>query len=679
VIGASSRPGALSGRFISELARHGYIGQISPVNPRYSEVLGRRCFSTVTAAADEGPIDLVVIALSEDRVLDALEESYAAGAGGAMIFTSGFSETGAEGREREEQLRHFAERTGFRVLGPNCAGFINVRDSVCLMMSSIAFREEFVSGGVSLVSQSGGVTGVVLERAQDAGVGLGLALSTGNEADITLGETLRWMAGDESVEVVAGYVEGIRDAGQFIGGLEALRDAGKPVVIMKVGATEAGARATEAHTGSLATPDDVIEAVFQRLGVIRVFGFDDLIDTAVCLQHGRTGAGRRVGILTTSGGVGTVAAEAAERAGLEVPSLSERTRALLSAAMPDFASLQNPVDMTAMFQEDLSIFDACLRAFSEAEEIDTLVLSIATHAPAFAERLADQFIDYVSGGGTKPVILWPAGAMSALAQRRLRQSGFAVVEDVERCMRAIAAAGALLPDSRLALAPVVDARVPVEAPSEIEVLAAFAAAGVPTIESIACRDEQQAVRAAQQLGARVVVKAYAPGLLHKTDIGAVVVGVEGPQACAEAHRHVVHAAARAGFEPEGSIIQPLAPDGIELVVGVRRDPNFGSIIVVAPGGTGVELTTDVVRRLLPPRVGEAEEMLRELRSYPLLSGYRGRPPADLDAAARAVEALAGFAVSFGDRLEAAEINPLIVHTDGAGASAVDAVLVLTDG
>lgn len=677
VIGASPRLGSLSGRFVTELARHGYGGRIAPVNPRHEEVFGLRCYPSVIEAAADGPLDLTVIALPQAAVLEALEQSHEAGAAGAVVYTSGFSEIGAEGRREERRMLELARRTGLRVLGPNCPGFINVRDSVCLMMSSIAFRESYAPGGISLLAQSGGVAGVVCERAQDAGTGLGLALCTGNEADVTFGEVLHWLARDERTRVVAGYLEGIRNPVQFSSGLEALRAAGKPVVILKVGATEAGARATEAHTGALAGENDVVEAVFERHGVARASGFDELIDTAVCLQHTDATPGWRVGVLTTSGGVGTVAAEAAERAGLELPPLSERTTGMLREAMPDFASQGNPVDMTAMFQEDPSIVDACLNAFSDAEEIDVLLLSIAVHAPEFAERLADQIIGYVRGGGTEPVVMWPAGAMSAAARVRLRESGFAVFEDPERCMGAIAAARAAgAADSRPPLPPVARPEIGAGEPTELEALEAFAAAGVPIVRSIPCAGPGDAAEAARELGGKVVVKASAPGLLHKADVGAVAVGVEGPEACAEAYERVVTAAEAGGFRSGGGIVQPLAAAGVELVVGVRRDPDFGAILVVAPGGTEVELGTDVARRLLPLREGEAEQMLRELRSYPLLDGYRNLPPADTDAAAEAIECLAGFAVALGERLEAAEVNPLIVHPEGEGATAVDAVLVL---
>ncbi len=686
VIGASPREGALSGRFVSELLRHGYKGRVAPVNPRYSEVFELPCFPDIAGAAAEMPIDLAVIALPREMVLEVLEDCHQAGVAAALVFSSGFSEMGADGRQEEAKIRDLAKRTGLRLLGPNCAGYINIQDATCLMMSSISFRSHFFPGRVAVVAQSGGVAGIVCERAQDVGLGLSMALSTGNETDVTFGEILQWLAAEEETRVVAGYFEAVRDVGAFVAGLEALRAAGKPLVMLTAGGTGAAARATAAHTGGLATADDVLQAVFDRYDVIRVFGVDDLIDTAMCLADVDSVPGRRVGIVTTSGGVGTLAAEAAERAGLEVPAFEPGTRAALAERVPDFAGLENPLDMTAMFQEDLSIFSKSLRVLGAAPEIDVPLLCVATHSPAFADRLEGQLLEYKAecqaSGAKLPIVLWVAGRMSANARERLRQHGLPVFEDPNRCMRAV---NALAARQRSAAAgapePVLDGTLPAEIAlaarsTEFEALQAFRAAGVPTVESIHCASAAEAADAAVALGERVVVKASAPDLLHKSDVGAVIVGVVGPEAGAAAHDRVVQAAEKAGVAPDGSIVQAMAPEGIEIIVGARRDPKFGPVLVVAPGGLGAELTTDVARRLLPLRRGEAEGMLRELRSFPLLAGYRSQPAADIPAAVAAIEGLARFVGAVGDRLQAAEINPLIVHRAGQGASAVDGLILL---
>lgn len=678
VLGASARPGALSGRFLAGLRRHGFSGRVVPVNPRRPDFEGFAVAGSVGEAAAGGEIDLAVISLPAHAVLGALEECRDAGVAGAVVFSSGFSETGAEGAAKEREITAMIGDGALRVLGPNSPGFINVSARTCVIASGVGFRPELVAGGIAVVSQSGGVAGLLAERLQDSGAGLSLALCTGNEADVKAGEALAWLAADEATRVVTVFLEGLRDAPGLAAGLDALRAAGKPVVALKAGGTAAAARASAAHTGALATDDVVVDAFLARHGVVRVFGFDQLIDTAVAFERLGRASGTGVGILSTSGGAGVVATEAAERAGLELPALREPTLERLRAALPDFAALGNPADMSGMFSEQPAIFHESLRAFTEAPELDTAVLVLTVHPPEPSEQLADLILGARAQG---LAILWTAGAMAAPARHRLMRAGVAVFEDAERCMRALAARRDQ-PDAADGerLAP---ARVPELAPghraTEAEVLGLLAQAGVPVAATTACASAEAAGTAAQAAGGPVAVKASAGDLLHKSDAGAVIVGVEGAEAAARAHEQVVAAAVAAGAHPEGSIVQAMAPAGFELIVGARSDPVLGTVLVVGPGGLAAELSSGVARRLLPLRAGEARQMLDELAVAPLLGGFRGAPPADLEAAAAAIEGVARVADALGARLEALEVNPLLVHPRGTGATAVDGLLLLSDG
>ncbi|QEC50532.1 acetate--CoA ligase family protein [Baekduia soli] len=674
VLGASGRPGALSGRFIAGLQRHGYTGRIVPVNPRHDEIAGLPCLPSVTAAAADGPVDLAIMSLPQAAVLDSLRECADAGVGGVSVFASGFSEVGEEGARDERRITALAHESGMRVVGPNSPGFINFAESTCGIASGVGFRPEFVTGGIAVVAQSGGVAGLLVERAQDAGAGLSLAVCTGNEADVTVGELLWWLAEHEPTRVVTVFLEGIRQPELLGGGLDALRAAGKPVVVLKGGATAAAARASAAHTGALATADDVVDAWLRRHGAIRVLGFDDLLDHAVALERlGRT-EGRGVGILSTSGGAGVVATEAAERAGLQLPELSAATRARLEATLPDFAALGNPADMSGMFSDDPEIFRQSLRAFTEAPEIATAILVLTVHPPEPSERLADLIL---GAGAGDLAVLWTAGAMAAPARRRLMEAGVACFEDAGRAMRALVArtlvpAGGEAEPIAAAALPPLPAR---GALTEAEGLALLGGAGVPVAATRPAPDAAAAVAAAQALGGPVVVKASARNLLHKSDAGAVVLGVRGDEA-GGAHDTVVAAARAAGATPEGSIVQAMAPAGVELIVGATRDPLLGPVLVVGAGGVLAELLGGVARRMMPLRAGEARAMLGEVGVAPLLAGHRGAPPADLDAAVTAIEGVAAVAVALGERLEAVEVNPLLVHPVGQGATAVDALVLL---
>ncbi|MCK9250760.1 MAG: acetate--CoA ligase family protein [Solirubrobacteraceae bacterium] len=676
VLGASSRPGALSGRFITGLQRHGFSGRIVPVNPRRDVILDLPCAPSVGAASQDGPIDLAIVSLPRELVRDALVECRDAGVGAAAVFTSGFSEMGEEGAALEAELAEVVAGSDLRVLGPNSPGLINVNDATCAIASGVGFREELVPGGISLVSQSGGAAGLIVERAQDDGVGIRMAVCTGNEVDVQVGEVLTWFAQDDETKVATVFLEGIRDVEALSAGMDALRAAGKPLVVLKAGGTDIAARASAAHTGSLASDHDVALTYLRSHGAVCVSGFDELIDCAVALERLGPAKDGTVGIITTSGGAGIVATEAAERSGLELPPITDATHARLEAILPDFAAIGNPADMSGMFSEKPEIFHESLRAFTEAPEFDTAVMVLTVHPLEVSNRLAGLILDSDVNG---LAVLWTAGEMAGPARRTLARAGVAVFEDAERCMRALRARHEA--STTLGTAPTITAAGPIAvaagtAVTEHEALALLDGTGVPVAESRVCATAEEAAAAARAMGdVDVVVKASARDLQHKSDAGAVVVGVRGDADVAAAHDRVVDAARRAGATPEGSIVQRMAGKGVELIVGVRRDPVLGPVIVVGAGGILAELGSGVARRMLPLREGDAAAMLAESAAAPLLAGYRGDAAADLDAAVTAIEGIARAAVAVGDTLEAVEVNPLIVHPRGEGATAVDALLI----
>jgi acyl-CoA synthetase (NDP forming) len=674
VVGASPRPGSLSGRFVAGLQRHGYAGRIVPVNPGHQEVLGLPCVPTIQ---DAGEIDLAVISLAATRVLESADQCAEAGVGGALVFSSGFGEVSEEGHAEQRKLGELAARSGMRIVGPNSPGFINIADRTCVSALGVAFRPTLRSGSIAVLAQSGGGGGLLVERAVDAGMGVSLLLCTGNEADLTISDVLPWLAADRVTKVVALFMEAIRRPDEFVAGLDQLRAAGKHVVILKGGSTEAGARATAAHTGALASDDDVVGAMLERHQVPRVHSFEDLLATAMTLERLGPATGRRVGILTTSGGAGVVAAESAERAGLELPGPAPATRERLAAAAPDFAAISNPADMSGMFSEREEIFTESLAALSAAEEFDQLMLVLTVHPPDISQRLAELVLRGVQATSTPLAILWMAGGMSAPSIAWLREQGLAVYDDAERCGRALAARAFLGRSADAAESPELP---PLPAPGpftdtllESEAMELLAGADVPVPVTLLTTDPESAATAAESIAGPVAVKAAARDLLHRSDAGAVVLGVSSGAEAAAAHTRVVEAARAVGATPEGSVVQQMSPAGVELIVGARRDPEFGPVLVVGMGGVTAELQADVSRRLLPLREGEALAMLQELRTFALLAGYRGTPAGDVAGAARAIDGIARLAVALGDRLEAIEVNPLIVGPDGAVA--VDALFI----
>jgi acyl-CoA synthetase (NDP forming) len=663
VLGASPRPESLSRRFLSGLVRHGFAGSIVAVNPNYEDVDGIRC---VPSVGDAGGVDLAVLSVPKRLVLASLEECAAAGVAGAVVFASGYSETGDRGREDELEITELAHRTGLRVLGPNSPGLVNLTHSCCVIASGVGFRERLLPGGVAVIAQSGGVAGLLTERAQDRGIGISSVVCTGNESDVKVGEIMMALADDDATRVIALFLEGVRDGAGFTAGLDALRLAGKTAVVLKVGAAGAAARASAAHTGALVTDADVFAAVLARHGALAVQSLDDLLEAAAAVERHGPARSTAVGIITTSGGAGVVATEAAERAGLALPPLAESTRVALAAAVPDFASLANPADMSGMFSVDDEIFRGSLRAFLDAGEYEAIVLVLTVHPGPLAERLADRILEL--GPGRAPlVVLWIAGAMSEPARQRLRAAGVLVVDDPDRCMRMLAARAAAgrgvagSPDDEPAphVPHALDDARGTHAALEHEALATLAELGVPVAETRFCVSAAEARAAAEEIDATVAVKAAARDLPHKGAAGAVVLGVVGPDACAEAYERVVAAARGAGASPVGAVVQRQAKAGRELIIGARRDPVFGPVLVVGGGGTGVEEHGRVTRRLLPLARGEAAGLVE----------WTGGTAA----VAAAIHGVAALALALGDELEAVEINPLIV--DDGGATAVDALVL----
>jgi acetyltransferase len=665
VVGASPRPGSLSLRFLTGLERHGFDGRIVAVNPGYEEVGGFPC---VPSVAEAGEIDLAVVAVSKARVLEALEDCARSAVGGAVVFASGYSETGPEGRIEEERVAELARRTGLRVIGPNSPGLVNVTRRCCAIASGVSFREYLLPGGVAIVAQSGGVAGLLTERAQDAGIGLSAVVCTGNEADVGIGEVLAALAHDDATRVVALFVEGVRDGDGFVRGLDAIRQAGRHAVVLKTGATEGAARASAAHTGALVTDADVFRAVLERTGAHEAPSLDDLLTSASLLERLGQAPSRRIGIITTSGGAGVVATEAAERAGLELPPLSEETRAALVAATPDFASPANPTDTSGMFVERAEIFRDALGAFLAADEFDAVALVLTVQPPELAAELADRMLELGSAGAPL-VCLWVAGEMSAPARARLRAGGVPVVEDPDRCMRALAiraAAGTAPPAARSpdlpAVPRVLDGARRIGAALEHEVLEAVGLLGAAVAPTRACATAEEAGAAARELGVPVVVKAAARDLPHKAAAGAVRLDVGTPDDCAVAFGEVVAAARAAGANVEGAVVQARVSAGREVIVGARRDPVFGPVLVVGAGGTGVEELGDAAaRRLLPLPEGEADD---------LAAGLGGGK-----ALAKGIESVELLALALGEELEALELNPVILADDGT-ATAVDGLLLL---
>ncbi|MGG5820243.1 acetate--CoA ligase family protein [Falsiroseomonas sp. HW251] len=671
VVGASADPTRTTGRPVGYLRKHGFDGAIWPVNPRVTEIGGLPCFPDV--ASLPGAPDAAIVLLGPDRAEAAVRDLASRGCFAAIVLAGGFAESGDDGASRQQSLREAAG--GMRLLGPNTIGLVNLTDRLVLSASGALEVDDIAPGRISLVSQSGGILGSVLSRGAAQGIGFARLVSTGNEADLDVADFLDELAEDEATSVIALYVEGLRRPGAFRAAARKAAAAGKRIVAFKVGRSAAGAQAAISHTGALSGEDRMYDALFRQLGIIRAERFADLLDIPAALATGRTMHGKRVAVLTTTGGAGALLAESFGLAGFELPPPDEATAARI-AALSGEAAIANPLDLTLAGLKP-EVMRGTMAALLESPAYDALAVVVGSSALAQPRLAADAIAD-CQALGDKPVIAYLSPHAPAIGAALQRQGipASAAPESVAAMLSALATP--VLPPAASEPAPVPDlSALPAGPLDEAESKALFARFGIAPVREIACATPEDAAAAAQALGPRVVLKALSRHIAHKSDVGGVRIGLAPGELAAEGRAMLARVAAAAGRAPEGLLVQEQVAGGVEVILGLQCDPHLGTAILLGMGGVAAELFGDTALRLLPIDRAEAEAMLAELRGAALLRGFRGRPHADVAALLDAVLAFARMGEALGERLVTAEINPLFVMPAGQGVLAADGLAVLT--
>jgi acetate---CoA ligase (ADP-forming) len=695
VVGASADPSKTSGLPVAYLSKRGFAGSIYPVNPRVDRIGELVCYRD--AASLPSVPDVALVLLGVERAHHAVRELAARGTPAAIVLASGYSETGEEGARRQKQLIEAAG--SMRILGPNTIGLVNLTDNIVLSATSALEMEHFPIGSIGVVSQSGGILGALLSRAAGRGIGLSKLVSTSNEADLELADFIDHLTHDNATSVIALYIEGVRNPAKFGAAARNARRAGKPIVAFKVGRSEAGAKAAVSHTGALAGADRMYDAFFGQLGVIRAQAFSDLLDIPAALATGRRLRGKRVAILTSSGGAGTLISDSLGVAGFDIPPPDPATAVALRALQtgPHAALDRNPIDVTlAGLQPDL--LRGAIKALLASASYDALIIIVGSSGLAMPELMAGAIQDCLPLSD-KPVIGYVsphAPEVAAILTRR----GVPAFPAPESCAAALAgmlhAARFIAPEeqlpekslrselSRASVPPATPAGIsiddfPVGALDEAQAKALFARFGIPVAAEKIVSTPAEAQAAAQAFGGRAVLKVLSREIMHKSDVGGVAVDLT---ADAIGDRLVAmgnEVEAKTGARPRCFIVQEMVDGGTELILGMHRDA-LGAAVLLGMGGLTAELFKDTTMRLLPPTSGltrdEAMAMARELVAWPLLDGFRGRPKADVDALTAAIAAFSEMAAQLGERLIEAEINPLFVLPDGQGVRAADGVVVL---
>jgi len=679
IVGASDDPTRIGGRPLRYLREGGFAHPVYPVNPKRETVQGLKAYASVGEVP--GPVDCAVIAVPAPAVVQAVRDCADHGVRAAIIFSSGFAEVDAEGAARQAELAEIAAETGLRIVGPNCLGLFNPAAGFYPAFTSTLEQAFPRPGKVAIVSQSGAYGSHLYMLARKAGLGIRYLITTGNECDVQVASCLGWLAEDDGTEVVLAYTEGVRDAGAFLDGLKALRAAGKPVVVMKVGRSEVGAEAVGSHTAALTGSDAVYDAVLRQYGAHRARTTEELIDLAYACSFGVYPRGKRVGLVTISGGVGILMADAAADHGLDVAPMPEAAQAELKALLP-YAAVRNPVDITAQAFNDLGLVSRNLEVMLRAGDYDSLLIfmtSVAgsqSMAAAIRDAVNATCRDYPDRLTVLSIIAPPE------IVARYEADGYPVFEDPTRAVAAIARLadfGASFAQARRGEdAQALPKPVPApEAPlNEYQAKRLLADAGLPVASETLATDAAQAAAAVEALNRPAVLKILSPDIQHKTEIGGVVLDVRGGAAAREAFTTLMDRARAKAPEArlDGVLVAPMADTGVETILGVQRDPVFGPVVMLGLGGVFVEVLRDVTFRLAPFDAAEARRMIGELRGAAMFDGVRGAPPADLDALAEALAALSRFAAANADWVETIDVNPFVVLPRGAGALALDALI-----
>ncbi len=676
IIGASTDPRKVGGRPLHFLKKHGFNGDIWPVNPRKDQIEGFQCFPNIESLP--GVPDVAVILLGPSLVIPAVKELSEMGCGGAIILTGGFAEAGENGKERQKSLKTAA--ASMRLLGPNTIGLLNLRNGVILSASGALDEKSLQSGSVAVVSQSGGILGSLFSRAAARGIGLSYLAATGNEVDIEVSDVMAFLSDDEETKAVAVYLETLRNPEAFREAASLLSTAGKKLIVYKVGRSETGAQAAASHTGALVGEDGLFDAFFRQVGAIRVKRYSDLIDLASGLSLTPIVKGNRLAILTHTGGAAGLVADLCGIVGFETPAPSLETAGKLRRLLEDegFAPDRNPVDLTLSGLDPEIVYRAII-TLSTSNEYDSIVAVVGSSSVGRPYMVADPVIR-AAATEDLPIVVYTSAHTPAIVTK-LNGKGVAVFDAPEACASLLAAS--LQPDgenNERAPALVEPINLPTVSGqlNELECREIFASFGIPAVKAIGIKNSAEGPDAASTLGDSVVIKILSREILHKTEIGGVKIGVSSRN-CEKACDDIASAVNRHGISTnEGFIIQENLSGATEMIIGFYNDPVLGPAIMIGAGGTRAELLNDTASCVLPVSVADIRTMLASLRMFPLLKGYRGSTAANIDGLVEIIARFAHMCGCLGSRLVEAEINPLFVDDKEILPRAGDGILIFSN-
>jgi acetyltransferase len=689
VVGASETRGSFGERTLSNMSA--FSGKVFAVNPKYQTLLGRPCVPSL-ADMPERP-DCVVLCVARQMVESMIEAAAAAGAGGVIVYASGFAETAKPDRiEAQQRLIEVAHRTGVRVVGPNCVGLANTRSGAGLNFMPDYAGMGHRRGPIGIVSQSGALGYTVLQG-MERGIGFSHYLAAGNSCDVDVCDFISYLAEDDDTRSIVCLLEGVKDGDRFLSAARKARDAGKALIVYKTGNNETSSKAAMSHTGTMVGSVVAYQAALAEVGAIALDNLEAVLETASFFaKAGSPTRGRGVGILSTSGGAAVICADKAEAHGVPLPPLEATTASALHEVVPDFGSVANPSDLTAEVLKTSETFGFCLDAFLNDSGFSALVMpmifahasSSGARAPAIVEAAArtDRPLavvwmnEWYQGPGSELLDADPKVCMFRSADRCFAALKAWFDWHEHRAGRRAAAPRRSALSAELAARAILSgAKARGAALSETCSKQVLDCYGIAIPREILASDPEQAVRASREIGVAVALKIVSPDILHKTEAGGVKLGLSSPQDVSAAAADILASARR--YAPEARIdgvsVQQMIPPGIEIVLGVKNDRQFGPLVAAGLGGTMVELLGDAKVRLAPVDDQAARAMLASLRGHALLTGFRGKPGIDIDGLVDIICRLSELAHDLRDVIDQIDVNPVIASADGAIAA--DALIV----
>lgn len=680
VLGASSDATRIGGRPIAYMLAQNFPGTLYPVNPNRAEVQGLKAYPTV-ADLPETP-DVAIVAVPSELAPQAISDLGQKGCKAVIMFTAGFAEVDDAGAVKQDEMVATARAHNMRLLGPNCLGVFDARRSYYATFSSSFDSGWPVLGRIGIASQSGAYGTHLYTLARNRRIGASLCVMTGNEADVTVGECIGWLAENPEVDVIAVYAEGIRESKTLVAAFEAARSARKPIVMQKVGRSELGSKAAKSHTASIAGDDAVTEAVMREFGVYRAINSEQMLDIAHTATRKIYPVKNTLGVITVSGGAGVLISDAADALGLPMPEMPAESQAKLRELVP-FCGPRNPVDATAQVSNNVEL----VKTFMDSMVVDGGYSSVLGFFSMTASsrrwpKIKEQL------NRTKEENPGRLYALSVIVPPdrcdELEADGWVVHEDPTRAVTAIDAMGrfgrAFEAAGKQAPPVVPHIELPVATPTEADAKRLLAQAGIYSAPEQACTTADDAVAAAERFGFPVVLKILSPDILHKSEIGGVLLDIADADAVRQGFALVLERAQKTvpHARIEGVLVAKQLKGGVECILGIHKDPVFGPIAMFGLGGIFVEILKDVVFRRCPFGADVAEEMILGIKGAPLLQGARGRARADVKALADMLARLSAFAAAAGDRLQSIDLNPVFAMPEGQGAFAVDAVIEISE-